>query len=217
MRAFKAGLRRVALLAPATALALLLPVPAHAAAEETEAPPSDRITLEVTANGSGCKAGTVQTYVDRDNNGFRAYFDELAAMVGDGAPSTAIRRNCQFNLRVSGVPDGYQYAVADAHLRGYAYISAGATGLQRTNYYFQGSSETVSRERKITGPYSDFWTQRDRGPIIWSPCRVQRNANINMELRVSPGADRPAPVSFMSMTSWEHRVFARFRLAWRSC
>jgi hypothetical protein len=217
MRAFTAGMRRVALLAPATALALLLPVPAHAAAEETDAPPSG-ITLEVvTANGSGCKAGTVRTYVDRDDNGFRAYFDEFAAMVGDGAPPTAIRRNCQFNLRVSGVPDGYSYTVANAELRGYGHLSPGATGLQRTAYYFQGMTNTVYREHKFTGPYNNFWKVRDRGPTVWSVCHEQRNANINMELRVSPGADKPAPVSFMSMTSWEHRVFARFRLAWRTC
>ena len=219
MKAFKAGISRVALLAPVTALALLLPVPAHAATETTDAPPSDGITLQVvTANGSGCKAGTVQTYVDRDNNGFRAYFDEFAAMAGEGAEPTAIRRHCQFNVRVSGVPDGYQYSVADAELNGYAYLSPGATGLQRTIYYFQGMTDAaVSRDHRFTDPFNDFWTVQHRGPTSWSPCRAQRNANISMELRISPGADRPAPFSFMSMTSWEDRVFTQFRLAWRPC
>src|SRR4051812_11928785 len=112
MKAFKAGVRGVALLAPAAALALLLPVPADAAVEATDRPPGDGITLEVTANGTGCKAGTVTTNVDSDNNGFRAYFDELAALVGEGTQPTAARRNCQFNVRVNGVPDGYQYAIA---------------------------------------------------------------------------------------------------------
>src|SRR4051812_9163232 len=106
MNALKAGIRQMALVAP-VAVALLWPVPAYADVEPPNAPPPDGVTLEVTANGSGCKpGGTVQTHVDRDNNGFGAYFDELFAMTGDGAGPTAARRNCQFNLRVNGVPDG---------------------------------------------------------------------------------------------------------------
>jgi len=218
MNALKAGIRQMALVAP-VAVALLWPVPAYADVEPPNAPPPDGVTLEVTANGSGCKpGGTVQTHVDRDNNGFGAYFDELFAMTGDGAGPTAARRNCQFNLRVNGVPDGYRYAVADADYSGYKYLQPGATGLQRTNFYFQGMSQTEYREHRFTGPAHGFWEVHDRGPTVWSPCRgPQRNANINMELRVSTGAAVPTPLNFISMTSWEDRALAHFRLAWRTC
>jgi hypothetical protein len=220
MKGFVTGVRRVALLAPAAILALLLPAPAHAADEATDAPP-DGATLElVTANGSGCKPGTSHVYVDPDNNGFRAYFDEYAALVGDGIERTAIRRNCQFNLRINGLPNGYQYTVAAAEFHGFGHLSPGATGLQRTTYYFQGSADVVNREFKFNGPFNDFWTLRDRIPIdqaTWSPCHYQRNANINTELRVSPDPNNRTPLNFMSMTPWEDRIFARFRLAWRRC
>jgi hypothetical protein len=217
MKAFKTGVRWVAMLAP-VAVALSLPLPAHADVAAPNAAAPGGVTLAVTANGSGCRpGGTVRTNVDRDNNGFRAEFDQLAAMAGGRAQPVDARRNCQFNLRVNGMPDGYQYTVVDAVYRGFGHLAAGATGLQRTTYYFQGSTDSVSPEHRFAGPLNDFWTVRDRGPTVWSPCHLQRNANINLELRASAGAPAPAPLSFLSMTSWENRAFARFRLAWRTC
>jgi hypothetical protein len=184
-------------------------------------PPAERISIEVvTVNGSGCPAGTAAVAAATDNTAFTVTYSDYLAQVGVGARPTDFRKNCQLSIRI-GVPQGFTFAVAQADYRGFAHLAHGATGLQRANYYFQGTSPTVPKSHPFAGPYSDNWQTTDAtevAALVWAPCGEERNLNVNTELRVSAGTSNPATTnSFMAMDSTDGSVRTIYHLSWKSC
>lgn len=182
--------------------------------------PPDKIVIEIaTVNGSGCKPGTAAVAVSPDNTAFTVTYSEYLARVGGGASPIDFRKNCQLNLIVH-VPQGFTYAVASADYRGYASLQRGATAMQKASYYFQGSPDTAAREHPYNGPYDDNWQATDTtewGQLVWAPCGVKRNFNINTELRVNAGTSDPSKTSFMTMDSTDGEINTIYRLAWKEC
>ncbi|MEV2238216.1 DUF4360 domain-containing protein [Micromonospora sp. NPDC049891] len=199
-----------------TVLALSLSAPAHAAPAGSTATPDSEITVEVVAaNGSGCAPGTARVVAHPDNTGFRIRYFDFVATAGRGVDVTDSRKNCQLGVLVN-VPAGWTIAVAAADYRGRARIPAGATGRQRTSYYWQGSSETSRTDATFTGPYNGFWGTSDVAPVLlYTPCGQQRVLNVNTELRVDAGT-ASSSVS-MSMTTTEGDVDTLFNLKWERC
>ncbi|MFV2103438.1 DUF4360 domain-containing protein [Micromonospora sp. LOL_024] len=199
-----------------TVLALSLSTPAHAAPAASTAPPSSEITVEVVAaNGSGCAPGTARVVAHPDNTGFRIRYHDFVATAGRGSEVTAGRKNCQLGLLVS-VPAGWTIAVAAADYRGRARIPTGATGRQRTSYYWQGSSETSHTDATFTGPYNGYWRTSDVAPVlVYVPCGQQRVLNVNTELRVDTSTGGSS--ASMSMTTTEGDVDTLFNLRWERC
>lgn len=184
-------------------------------------PPSDRIVIDVlTVNGSGCPEGTAALAVSPDNTAFTVTYSNYLAKVGVGAASTDWRKNCQLNLVVHA-PAGFTYAIASVDYRGFAALEAGATGLERANYYFQGSPATAYISHSFTGPLADDWTTTDSvdvASLVWSPCGDLRNFNINTELRVSAGTSNPkTTTSFMTMDSTDGELNTIYHFAWQHC
>ncbi|MEV0966803.1 MULTISPECIES: DUF4360 domain-containing protein [unclassified Streptomyces] len=182
--------------------------------------PPDKIVIEIaTVNGSGCAPGTAAVAVSPDNTAFTVTYSEYLAQVGGNASPIDFRKNCQLNLIVH-VPQGFTYAVASADYRGYASLQNGATAMQKASYYFQGSPDTAAREHHYSGPYNDNWQATDTtewGQLVWAPCGVKRNFNINTELRVSAGTSNPSTTSFMTMDSTDGEINTIYRLAWKEC
>jgi len=210
-----AGTRRAMLLAPATVLAILLPGTAYGAGAKTEPPPNVTIAV-ASVNGTGCKPGTADVSLNSDRTGFRVSYDDFSVRDGGGSPATESRKNCQVSIRFK-VPAGYVFAIAKADYRGSAYLHDGATGLQRSNYYFQGSSQNDYVDHSFVGPYDDEWHTTDFGPLVFSPCGYQRNLNINTELRVDSGTSDKWRTSTMTMDSSSGKIFTLFTLEWRHC
>ncbi|MFC9330746.1 DUF4360 domain-containing protein [Kitasatospora sp. NPDC057015] len=184
-------------------------------------PPPDKIVIDVaTVNGSGCPAGTAAVAVSPDSTAFTVTYSNYVAQVGLGSKPTDFRKNCQLNLRVH-VPQGFTYAIASADYRGFAHLEKGAVGIQKANYYFQGSPQTASQSHRFTGPLDDGWQATDSVPVaalVWAPCGETRNFNINTELRVSPGTSDPSrTTSFMTMDSTDGSIRTTYRLAWDYC
>lgn len=183
-------------------------------------PPPDKIVIEVaTVNGSGCPLGTAAVAVSEDNTAFTVTYSDYLAKVGAGADPTAFRKNCQLNLVVH-VPQGFTYAIASADYRGYASIQAGAKGTEKASYYFQGSPNTASISHDFKGPYNDNWQATDTtdwAQLVWAPCGVQRNFNINTELRLDAGSSDPARSSFMTMDSTDGDISTIYHMAWKEC
>ncbi|MEU9982353.1 DUF4360 domain-containing protein [Streptomyces sp. NPDC050856] len=205
--------------AAAAALASTLLAP-HTAAAGIVAPP-DKIVIEIaTVNGSGCPQGTAAVAVSPDNTAFTVTYSHYLAQVGLGAKPTDFRKNCQLNLIVH-VPQGFTYAVASADYRGYAHLESGATATQKASYYFQGSPDTAVRTHPFRGPYDTNWQATDEtdwGQLVWAPCGVKRNFNINTELRVNAGTSDPAKTnSFIAMDSTDGDIKTIYRLAWKEC
>ena len=197
---------------PASATGFLdLPVP----------PPTDRIVIDVvTVNGSGCPAGTAAVAVSPDNTAFTVTYSNYMALVGVGATATDWRKNCQLNIVVH-VPQGFTYAVSQVDYRGFASIEAGASAIERANYYFQGQSQTVYSSHSFTGPLGDDWQTTDEvqlAALVWAPCGALRNLNINTELRAAAGtSDATKTTSFISMDSTDGAINTVYHFAWALC
>ena len=200
-----------------TALALSLTTAADAAdAGAAAAVPEGAVTVEVVAaNGSGCSPGTAAVFANPDKSGFRIRYYDFVAEAGGSADPTDRRKNCQIGALVT-VPAGWTFAVAKADYRGRARLASGATGLQRTNYYWQGSSANSSTDESFDGPLSSYWHVTDAAPVlVYTPCAEQRVLNINTELRVDAGSSTSR--SSMSMRSSEGDVDTLFNFSWTRC
>ncbi|MCB5164691.1 DUF4360 domain-containing protein [Streptomyces bambusae] len=211
------AMRRV-LLGGAFALASVLgAIPAHAQA--VPAPPG-QITVEVeTVNGSGCPQGTASVAAAEDNTAFTVTYSDYLAQAGGGSNPIDSRKNCQLGLKIH-IPQGFTYAIARADYRGFAYLQRGASALQRTSYYFQGSSQTTRSTHGFAGPLVDNWQasdETDYASLVWAPCGEERTLNVNTELRVSAGTSNPQAVSFMTMDSTDGSVSTKYHLEWKEC
>lgn len=211
------------LLLSGSALAALLTtaLPTQAgAAPAFEDPPADKIVIKVaTVNGSGCPQGTTAVAVSEDNTAFTVTYSDYLAQAGGNSDPTASRKNCQLSLIVH-VPQGFTYAIASADYRGYANLQPGASGVQRASYYFQGSSGTVYKNHNFAGALNDNWQATDTtdwAQLVYAPCGVQRNFNINTEIRVNAGTTSPSKVSFMTMDSTDGDISTVYHLAWKEC
>ncbi|WP_238490367.1 DUF4360 domain-containing protein [Actinoplanes flavus] len=193
----------------ATALALPLGTPAHAAAAAA-------ITVEVIAtSGSGCAPGTATVVSNGDDTGFRVRYRDFVAEAGDGAALVDRRKNCQLGVLVT-IPDGWTIAIASANYRGRASLRSGATALQRTSYYWQGSSATHRKDATFAGPLNGLWTTWDVAPVLtYAECGSQSVLNVNTELRIDPGTS--TGLSTMSMNTTEGDVDTLFNFSLSHC
>ncbi|MER5372033.1 DUF4360 domain-containing protein [Streptomyces sp. NPDC002553] len=207
------------LLGGAVAALVTAAVPAHSPSS-FDNPPPDKIVITIaTVNGSGCPAGTAAVAVSADNTAFTVTYSDYLAQVGGNSDPTAFRKNCQLNLKVH-VPQGFTYAIASADYRGFASLQPGATAVQRASYYFQGSPSTVFKNHNLNGAYNDNWQATDVtdwAQLVYAPCGVQRNFNINTELRVNAGTSSPGKVSFMTMDSTDGDISTTYHMAWKQC
>ncbi|MGW5324643.1 DUF4360 domain-containing protein [Streptomyces sp. NPDC004014] len=208
------------LLGGAVAALLTTALPAQSPSSVFDDPPPDKIVIDVaTVNGSGCPAGTAAVAVSPDNTAFTVTYSDYLAQAGGNSDPTAFRKNCQLNLVVH-VPQGFTYAIASADYRGFLSLQPGATATQKASYYFQGSSNTAARTHPFSGAYNDDWQatdQTDWAQLVWAPCGVLRNFNINTELRVNAGSTSPGKVSFMTMDSTDGDISTVYHLAWKEC
>jgi hypothetical protein len=204
----------------ATALALSVVV-SPTSVDTTASPPPDFVTVDIlTVNGSGCPAGTAAVAAAADRTAFTVTYSNFLAQTGVGSSPTDFRKNCQLAIRVH-YPQGFTFGIAQADYRGFAHLARGANGMERANYYFQGTSPTASATHPFNGPLSDDWQATDKtdvASIVFAPCGEQRNFNINTELRVAAGTSDPkTTTSFMSMDSTDGSVSTKFHFAWKQC
>lgn len=202
----------------ALVVALSVNAPTVTAADDV---PAGRVTVHVvTANGSGCPAGSTEVAVADDNSEFIVIHRSYVARVGVGADPTDSRKNCQLSLDVR-VPSGFTFGIVRADYSGRISLAAGAQAWQSANYYFQGDSNTVRRVHPFTGPMRDNWSTTDTtdpGSVVFAPCGDQRYLNINTALRVSAGSSNPQTTSsWISMDSPDRNPNSRYRFLWKRC
>jgi hypothetical protein len=208
--------RRAAATALAAVLTLTVGSPALGSPAPAGSDVAGKVTVEVVANnGSGCAAGTATVVSNADDTGFRVRYRDFVARAGSDASAIERRKNCQLSVLV-GIPDGWTVAIASANYRGRASLQAGASALQRTNYYWQGSSESHRSDHTFAGPFSGTWAAWDAAPVLlYAPCDAQRVLNVNTELRVDAGTS--AGTSAMSMSATEGDVETLFNFSWSRC
>ncbi|WP_325155159.1 DUF4360 domain-containing protein [Amycolatopsis sp.] len=182
--------------------------------------PTEKITLDIkTINGSGCPAGTAAASADvaPDNTSFTVRFKNFTAKAGGGASALDARKNCQINVLVH-VPQGFTYAIAQAHYRGFAHIESGASAIEQANYYFTGTAPTARVRHTFTGPFHGVWRATDTtevAELVYAPCGESRNLNINAELRADAGSSSGS--SYIEMDSEHASVDTIYQFAWKTC
>ena len=176
--------------------------------------PGGSYFAEVTANGTGCPAGTWDTQLSPDGQSFKLIFSAFEAEV-DRTTAVSIK-NCLVSIKLHS-PQGLSYAVQDVYYGGYAYLEEGVEARMVSNTYFQGDpSRNQQPETTFGGPKDDTYLIQDtRNQIeaepVWSPCGVERNLNINTTLRLR-NTSNPRRNGFVNV----EEVFG-LKLVWRRC
>lgn len=187
---------------------------------QTSSPPPGKITLDIkTINGSGCPAGTADAsaVVSDDNSSFTVTYNNFAAKAGANTAATDQRKNCQINVLVH-VPPGFTYAVAEADYSGFAHLAAGATALEQANYYFTGTAATARVPHSLSGPFDGAWQTKDVADVlVYAPCGLDRNLNINAELRANAGSSDSSSTSFIEMDTTHASVTTVYQFSWKQC
>ena len=172
----------------------------------------------ITSGGTGCPAGTMETYLSEDRQAFTLIFDAYVAEAGLGIPASSSRKFCNINLDLH-IPHGWQYTVFKVDYYGFADIPAGGYGQQKSRYCFAGaaSSQGVTLQTTIRGPYTNNYEAHDQlgiTSLVWSPCGVSRALNIKSEAFVRTSGGRSALMTVDTIEGEFRQVYA---VQWRRC
>jgi hypothetical protein len=151
--------------------------------------PSGSYFASVTANGTGCPAGTWETVISPDGKAFTTKFNAYEAKVD--ASSTIAVKNCQVTVKLHS-PRGQSYRVKKFAFDGHAFLEEGVKARYIAQYYFQGNPVASEQIRvDLAGPVDERYVFEDTlhttASAVWSPCSVDRNLNINTTLRLQSG------------------------------
>lgn len=166
--------------------------------------------------GSGCPAGSVSQSMAPDAQAFTLLFDSYVAEAGPGVSLANGRKNCQIAVDLR-FPSGWSYTIFDVDYRGYVQLDRGATGTQKTTYYFQGGSQQASLQSNFSGPADKDYHIRDSlglDAVVWSPCGMTRAVNMNTQVRVTGSGGRRA---LMTIDSIDGQLTHRYGIQWRRC
>jgi hypothetical protein len=204
-------MNRIALALTTAALSLTT---AFSAAQAYDQPSYVRVR-SLSYAGSGCPAGSVATNVSPDRQAVTFLWDSFAATIGDGAPFSDKRKNCQVNVDLD-FPSGWSYSLATIDARGYVSLERGVTAEALTTFYFQGSATTGRFQTTFRGPEDRDYELRDTlgtGGEVWSPCGAQRSLNVNFEVRLN--ADDDDARGLITLGDGEDGTSLGFK--WRRC
>lgn len=107
--------------------------------------PSGSYFASVTANGTGCPAGTWDAAISSDGQTFTLRFSQYETSLNPGQVIAA--KDCQLAIKLHS-PQGLSYSVSSFYYSGYGFLDApGMTGRQTAKYYFQGNPVASSENR----------------------------------------------------------------------
>jgi len=173
--------------------------------------------LDVTANGTGCPAGTWTSDVSEDGTTFAVSFNAYEASVAPGSSFSI--KDCTLSIKLANEP-GRQYAVESISYHGAAKLDAGVRTTVSAIYWFQGDPAAGQElATDLTGPYEqnfEFYDAPEPEALGWSPCGFARDLNVTSRivLRNAAGASGTSNVSLNSVEGSAQLVV---RLAARGC
>jgi len=178
--------------------------------------PGGAYFAEVSANGTGCPAGTWNTELAADGKTFTTTFSAYETGV---SPYRVVSvKDCMLAIKLHS-PQGLSYSVESFFYAGYAYLEPGVSGRQTASYYFQGDpSDAREASTSLTGPHDDDYLFEDNVAVadqVWSSCGTTRDLNITTRLRLLNS--NPRRTGYMNLSAVDGSAKLVFRLAWRSC
>jgi hypothetical protein len=182
--------------------------------------PSGAYFASVSANGTGCPAGTWDAGISPDGKAFTVTFSSYEATVNPGEAIAVKDCTLAIDLRT---PEGFSFSVSSFHYQGYAILDQpGVTARQTAKYYFMGNPVPAQEQRSdMSGPYNDSYVFSDDigvADLVWSPCGASRTLEAQTRLVVqnNPAKSGSAYLNTSSVDGEVKTVF-RFGLSWRQC
>jgi hypothetical protein len=174
--------------------------------------------IDVTANGTGCPAGTWDAAIADDGETFTLRFSAYEASLAPGAAIAV--KDCQLAIKLHS-PQGLSYSVSELFYSGYASLdSVGMSARQTARYYFQGDPLTNTNARTdLTGPIDDDFVYHDSvgvADLVWSACGAQRDLNVSTRMILNNNR-RKTGSGYMNTSAVDGSISLQFRLSWRTC
>jgi hypothetical protein len=201
------------------AIAMLAAIALATQAFADQPNPDDVYITGFSYAGSGCPAGSAVDIISDDARSFILLLDAFVASAGPDISITENRKNCQLNIGLH-VPQGWSYAPSNVDFRGYAQLDRRVEGTVKAVYYFGGSTRQATAQSVFRGPMDDDFVIRDTlglESLVWSPCGVERNLNINTQVRVNNSRNRAGSGMVMlgDFIDWGQTLTVN--LTWRRC
>ena len=182
--------------------------------------PSGAYFASVTANGSGCPAGTWDAAISDDGKAFTVTFSSYEAIVEPGQSFSI--KDCSLAIDLK-TPNGLSFSISSFHYQGYAILDQPCmTARQTAKYYFMGNPVPARELRSdMVGPYDNSYVFSDQIGIVdlvWSPCGTQRRLNAQTRLVLQNNRTKSGS-GYLNTTSvdGEVKTVFRFGLSWRTC
>jgi hypothetical protein len=193
------------------------------AALGTDVPnPSGAYFASITANGTGCPAGTWDAAISPDGKAFTVTFSGYEAIVNPGEAMSI--KDCTLGIDLK-TPSGFSFSVSQFHYQGYALLDQpGMSARQTAKYYWMGNP-TGARELRsdMNGPFDDSYVFSDTigmADLVWSPCGATRRLTAQTRLMVRNNVQKTG-TGYTNTTSVDGTVSTPYRwtfwLNWRSC
>ena len=190
-------------------------------AEALEVPnPSGIYVANLTANGTGCPAGTWDASISPDGTAFTLSFASYEAIVNPGQAFSI--KDCSIGIDLK-TPSGFTFAVTSFYYQGYNILdSAGMSATQTARYYFMGNPVPgIDFKSEMKGPNDDsylFANDVPQASLVWSPCGVTRRLNALTRLVLRNNAAKTGS-GYLNMSTADGQVqnVFRFGFAWKQC
>ena len=180
--------------------------------------PNGSYFAKVTANGSGCPAGTWDASISDDGQTFTMRFSSYETTIDPGQAIAV--KDCQLAIKLHS-PQGLSYSVSNFYYSGYAFLDqAGMTAAQTAKYYFQGNPLASSENRSdLRGPLDKEYVFSDKigtVDLVWSKCGLDRDLNVATRV-MARNNTRKTGSGYISNTTVDGSVELKFKLSWRRC
>lgn len=147
--------------------------------------PNTLTFAKVTANGTGCPAGTWESVPSKDGTHYSLKFKSFAGKV-DREKTIAVA-DCQLGITMN-TPEDSSIALESFKIGGWASLSRGTSGVVLTTAYFQGNPKPAAdTKHEFTGPRLTrlgISADTEADELVWSPCGKERNLNVRTTVRV---------------------------------
>jgi hypothetical protein len=182
--------------------------------------PSGAYFANVTANGTGCPAGTWDAGISDDGKAFTVTFSGYETTVTPGQAFAIKDCTLSIDLRT---PEGFSFSVSSFHYQGYATLDQpGMSAKQTAKYYFQGNPVPAKELRSdMAGPYDDSYVFSDDvgvADLVWSPCGASRTLEAQTRLVLQNNTAKTGS-GYLNTSSvdGEVKTVLRFNLSWKKC
>jgi hypothetical protein len=182
--------------------------------------PHDVTTGTLTYSGTGCPQKTASFLFAPSNSSFTLIYDQFAASAGPGVDPALSHAECVISAQLL-IPNGYQYSVVAADVRGFVQLPAKGTAVAQVSYTFTDAKKPIFSESKtFTGPTDVFGQEflfSSRLPdtqAVWSTCGDSPPIRIGNKIGLNVPAGTSGQIVYESLDAKVQQVVG---LKFRRC